>query len=241
MNLSNKEFKIIKKNNKFSQGSEGKLYYYDNYLIKIYYNHVINQKKEIINYILDKKDIKGCVLPKDKVYINGMFKGVSTDYYSGYKSLSKIYKNNLLSFKEKLEICKEIIEGLILLHENKIIHNNIDLDNIISNNENALLIDIDGGLPIEVISQEQFNYLIKGDQYSAAITILSYLYDFDFERYINKYGIEYFKMSLTSFPIKENLLNYISDLISNKANEFPYIDKYFNDLEEKTDVKRKIK
>lgn len=241
MNLSNEEFKKIKKHNKFNQGSEGKLYYYDNYLIKIYYNHVIDRKKETINYILDKENIEGCVLPKDKIYINGMFKGVSTDYYSGYKSLSKIYKNNQLSFKDKLEICKKITEALTLLHKNKIIHNNIDLDNIISNNTNALLIDIDGGIPFEVLSQDEFKHLVKSDQYSVAITILSYLYDFDFERYIYKYGIENFKMSLTGFPINENLLNYISDLISNNLNEYHYIDKYFKDLEEKSEIKRKLK
>ncbi|MFA5603527.1 MAG: hypothetical protein WDA12_01565 [Bacilli bacterium] len=241
MNLSGQEFKIIKKYNKFNQGSEGKLYYYDNYLIKIYYNHIINEKKETINYIIDKKNIEGCVLPRDKVYINGLFKGISTDYYSDYKPLSKTYKNNQLNFKDKLEICKKVTEALILLHKNKIIHNNVNLDNIISNNKNALLIDIDGGLPIEVLNQDEFQHLVKGDQYSAVITILSYLYNFDFERYIYKYGIENFKMSLTSFPIKENLLNYISDLISNNLNEYNYMNKYFNYLDEKTEIKRKRK
>ncbi len=232
--LTKEEFKHLKTKNKFSEGTEGKLYLYNNSLVKIYRRGIIENREEIIDYILTRDKINGCVLPNRKVYIQDEFKGITMDYYHNYKTLFKLINDKSISYKERLEICKEIIESVKTLHNNEIVHGDINLSNVIVSSDatDNLLIDIDGGLPKEIMCLQEFKNEIKNDQYTLMLLVMSLVYDFRFERYIYNYGINNFKEILTSFSIGKDLKNYIIRLINgdNCVNE--YIDEYLGDMKE---------
>ncbi len=74
MKLTKEEFMKIKKGNKFSEGTEAKLYKNNNQLLKIYKKHTLENKSDTIDYILMKEKVNGCVFPNDKIIMTTYLK-----------------------------------------------------------------------------------------------------------------------------------------------------------------------
>ena len=87
--FSDKEFKEIKRYNRINRGMEAVIYSYNDDILKVYLKKDLKYQERKINYILRKDKIKGCVMPKGKVYLDEKFIGISMDYYQDYITLGK--------------------------------------------------------------------------------------------------------------------------------------------------------
>ncbi|MDD2181121.1 MAG: protein kinase [Bacilli bacterium] len=234
IHYTGEEFNKIKMNNKLFQGGEAKLYRHNHELLKIYHKFVVDDKEESLDYILTRDRINGCVLPNNKIYIDEEFRGVSIFYYENYVPIFKSIGCKEINYKNRLLICRQMAEAVKNLHENEIVHTDINLHNIImnSNNDEALLIDNDSALPKELICKDDYQDEVRNDQYHLMVAVLTLAYDFNFERFIYKNDLNNFKEILSCFPIGRDLRKYIVNLIDNREKSEGYIDNYINDIKE---------
>ncbi len=157
------------------------------------------------------------------------------DLYENHLTLQNTIIKNRPTHIQKLKICKKIVEALKSLHNNGIIHSDINLNNIIIDEKfkDPLLIDIDGSIPKEVMTDSQYEKEIITEQYQMTILVLSYIYNFNFERYIYKNGLNKFKTNLHNFNINDEIKKYVINLINNdNETKFEYIDAYIDNLKD---------
>jgi serine/threonine protein kinase len=103
------------------------------------------------------------------------------------ETLKSYLLNNILSLEEKKRICKEIVNGLVIIHNNEILHRDLKLTNILVDSNNTIKIT-DFGLAVSIydvnkeevgtygyIAPEIFDgvdYTFKSDLYSLGIIFL---------------------------------------------------------------------
>jgi len=103
------------------------------------------------------------------------------------ETLKSYLLNNILSLEEKKRICKEIVNGLVIIHNNELLHRDLKLTNILVDSNNTIKIT-DFGLAVSIydvnkeevgtygyIAPEIFDgvdYTFKSDLYSLGIIFL---------------------------------------------------------------------
>ena len=120
---------------------------------KIYRKNQEERLKKEIEICKKVNDIKG--VPK---ILDFSEKHVDFEYKSGYQELFDLVQ--ILSFKEKILVCKQVSEILIACHDICITHRDIKLENILYNKDiqKTLLIDWDCSLELSNI-EERSQYL----------------------------------------------------------------------------------
>ena len=169
-----------------SKGNEGSVYYYKDYLIKIFKNTYVNDYVyhdaiidedgvKVFNkknkFTIKKYNAKGTKLPFNYVKINDKVKGTCIH---NYKYTTSIYSSSLLSFRMRLKIMQRLLYKLKELNDNYIYPADLssDIDNI-RNKGNVLL-----SLKLEpyIIDMDGCNvtYLEKEDKEETKKSINSY-------------------------------------------------------------------
>jgi serine/threonine protein kinase len=164
------------------EGYESYIYKVDGMLYKIFKTTdkkvLLNkQAKEEILHCLNIKHIK----PIDFIEINGVIQGYTEEEKIGYQTLD-MFQN---SRKEKLKILKNVLNELIILHNNGIIYGDLNLNNILVNNGDVCFCDLDNSCienyDFDVLSFNEQQYLNQAkssiylDNYMLNLVTISYL------------------------------------------------------------------
>lgn len=205
--------------------SESKIYLYNNLLFKIYNFFSIYNKEENVEANDTVNFIDGCIFPKSKIYINGIFKGITYEYYEEYKSLNRNLNN--IDLNSKINTLKKCSNNLKKMHLNNLVHTDINLYNIITNGEDILFIDMDSA----ILNIDDFDKAKSHDIVSYINTSLSYIYEIRFGEIIFKYGFDEFLKAIKNSSMSSKLKEYIiNSFIFMDADE--YVTDYLNDFDQ---------
>jgi tRNA A-37 threonylcarbamoyl transferase component Bud32 len=131
-------------------GGEGKIYRtYENLLVKIYSEEerryeTVKKIQRLIDLDLRNKYI---VWPKDIVYNNNEFVGYIMEEIRDAKGLDmyRIYSFLNISYKERFQICIDLLKMIQYLHDRNILIGDLKFDNILITNKTKELYIIDSG------------------------------------------------------------------------------------------------
>ena len=144
---------IIAKVDTIGKGGFGKVSLYRNatgskYAVKTSTRaekNLLHQYK-ILKYLRHRKICSNYLCVKGKVIHHGKF-GIVVNYLNDYTPLTRT-KNRNLSRKDKISIAKQLLEKLMLLHDNNIVHGDIKPANMLVNpyTKDARIIDFGGAV-----------------------------------------------------------------------------------------------
>lgn len=199
---------ILNKKIKTIDPEQKHLIYYNKYC-KLKLNDIKNRKHKDIEIINNNNNSIlsnlienfNCIIEKDKKYIN-----IIENY--GGKTLNEYIQKNKLNFDLGKNLIKDLLYGLKLMHDNKIVHRDVKIDNIVYNNKNFKYIDFNISLDLETYDKPNKISLGGNINYNISLDylILYYLY----------YFITYKKFNLT---------NRIIEIIAYKC-----LNKYKNNI-----------
>ncbi len=212
---------LYKKGNNFWSST---IYLKDDHLYKIYSKYFTPQNLNSINVLSNTPNLSDCVIPDGIIINDNKFIGVSVPYYKDYLNLENYLNNFDISYEQRLKLARKIIIGLQSLHQNKIIHNDLHMDNIIVKNEDIKLIDLDDTLmPGISYNLDNFKELQITDLFNCTIITLSIIYKLNFFPLAYQSRTKFLKLINNLFT-NTNLTTYLTTLLYNQnPNSYPNI------------------
>ncbi len=238
--ISNEELRKLKRNKKSIYGYEGKYYNFNDKILKLYLSDELKIREEVIDKLFASEKISNFLYPEEKAYFKNKFQGIILPTLDDYRTLFCSIDNDEITYKERLNHLSKITKCIKELHENGFAYFNLNLNKIVIAKNNVMLIEGDECYTKEWLKHKNFEDAKSVDQYSLMITSLSYMYRFNFQRYIIKNGVEEFKNILPLFPLGDDAINYIHNVVNKEVEEKEYVDNYLNDFRTKTCKKQRI-
>ena len=212
ININENEINKLKHFKTEDFNTESKLYTMDNLMYKIFFDNSIHieTKEQIINYLLEQNlNCKNIILPKNKIFINNIFKGYTMDYVQNSSSISSFVNDNNSNFslEKRKKFMLELNNSIKEIHKANMYYGDIHQGNIIIDNFDLYLIDIDS-LRINNISEHLMSLYrlkevsssntkkeenFKTDIIKMNIILLSLLYQADFELLYMRNGLKFLR------------------------------------------------
>lgn len=234
----------------------GFLYVKDNYtLYKIFHNlnYNINKRERNIDFLIDK-NVRNGILPINKIYMNNKFVGYSQQYIKHAKTFrDELFENNM-KFNNKIKIINDIFLALNDIHKYNVYIGDIHIDNLLYKDGCGYLIDYDD---IRFSRQDKFKqyYFIRynsfempidenknTDNIKMTISAISFLFNYNFEPFVRKCGIDPMLNLIDKMDINNNCKSNIYSNLSNYDGDLEYFNLCLNDFyeEEIENSKKKI-
>lgn len=105
-----------------------------------------NSKVEYLDifYLLKGNEFENLTMPKYELYVSDKPYGYVTDYLYKYKSVREYLRKTKITYKNKLEIIKRIINTIKKMHnELEIVHGDLNPSNIMIKDTNIEVVDFD--------------------------------------------------------------------------------------------------
>jgi len=198
---------------------------------------LFDEASDMIEYLLNIPDHESVIKPIDEIVLDksGLEKVKKNDkinyiipnekYYSGYRmkflknarTLISAYKENI-SYEEKVFYARQLFSALKHLHQ-YIVIGDIHSRNILISDNNAYIIDLDNSRKLNERFKAiecYYNISILGnygntrqtDIIKLYLEILGFILEFDFSKFIRKYGYSDFYDIITSCTLPDEILNF---------------------------------
>jgi serine/threonine protein kinase len=185
--------KVFTEKYKIAEGGEGNIYADKKYVYKLFKDqNELKTKERKVNYLIQTKLPKECIIPIDTITNNGSFIGYSMNKINNCEEIRKLSNKKFITI-EKITV-KDISDYFVKigntldsLHKNKIYVGDLNDQNILIDKNNVYLIDTDSwsinGIPCTV-AMDGFkdpqlvgsNFNEKTDYYSYAVLLFKSLF-----------------------------------------------------------------
>lgn len=149
----------------------------DGIIYKLEPTHVVSRFKEYFEILKSMEELSDCVFADEILYLDLKEYGYTTRYLDEYKNVNRIITKESLSIEYKKMIIYKIIQIIKKLHKNGVIHNDLQLFNILVSNTDIKLIDFDQLIIKGNILDSMYKKRVKGEIQYLNLLILSILYD----------------------------------------------------------------
>lgn len=149
----------------------------DGIIYKLEPTHIVSRFKEYFEILKSMEELSDCVFADEILYLDLKEYGYTTRYLDEYKNVNRIITKESLSIEYKKMIIYKIIQIIKKLHKNGVIHNDLQLFNILVSNTDIKLIDFDQLIIKGNILDSMYKKRIKGEIQYLNLLILSILYD----------------------------------------------------------------
>ena len=149
----------------------------DGIIYKLEPTHVVSRFKEYFEILKSMEELSDCVFADEILYLDLKEYGYTTRYLDEYKNVNRIITKESLSIEYKKMIIYKIIQIIKNLHKNGVIHNDLQLFNILVSNTDIKLIDFDQLIIKGNILDSMYKKRVKGEIQYLNLLILSILYD----------------------------------------------------------------
>ena len=145
----------------------------DGIIYKLEPTHIVSRFKEYFEILKSMEELSDCVFADEILYLDLKEYGYTTRYLDEYKNVNRIITKESLSIEYKKMIIYKIIQIIKKLHKNGVIHNDLQLFNILVSNTDIKLIDFDQLNILDIMYKKR----ITGEIQYLNLLILSILYD----------------------------------------------------------------
>ena len=149
----------------------------DGIIYKLEPTHIVSRFKEYFEILKSMEELSDCVFADEILYLDLKEYGYTTRYLDEYKNVIRIITKESLSIEYKKMIIYKIIQIIKNLHKNGVIHNDLQLFNILVSNTDIKLIDFDQLIIKGNILDSMYKKRVKGEIQYLNLLILSILYD----------------------------------------------------------------
>ena len=165
-----------------NDGYESVCFYNDKYFLKILRPEIITYERiEVINN-LDKVSSENTVTPKFLLKDKIGFLGYGTKSYMDYTPLYDLVNSDInskeekLSFEERKEIIKNLIEIFGFFYDNRFAYYDVHEGNFLYKEGKIKIIDMDSGM-FENIDSFTYNYSLRFSNRKLALLAITFLYN----------------------------------------------------------------
>ena len=106
----------------------------DGIIYKLEPTHIVSRFKEYFEILKSMEELSDCVFADEILYLDLKECGYTTRYLDEYKNVNGIITKESLSIEYKKMIIYKIIQIIKNLHKNGVIHNDLQLFNILISN-----------------------------------------------------------------------------------------------------------
>ena len=149
----------------------------DGIIYKLEPTHIVSRFKEYFEILKSMEELSDCVFADEILYLDLKEYGYTTRYLDEYKNVNRIITKESLSIEYKKMIIYKIIQIIKNLHKNGVIHNDLQLFNILISNTDIKLIDFDQLIIKGNILDNMYKKRVKGEIQYLNLLILSILYE----------------------------------------------------------------
>lgn len=182
----------------------------DGIIYKLEPTHVVSRFKEYFEILKSMEELSDCVFVDEILYLDSKECGYTTNYLDEYKNVNRIITKESLSIEQKKMIIYKIIQTIKNLHKNGVIHNDLQLFNILVSNTDIKLIDFDQLIIKGNILDSMYKKRVKGEIQYLNLLILSILY----EKNLSYKSLEEQRVLINELSVNSEFKGYLNNCLS---------------------------
>ena len=182
----------------------------DGIIYKLEPTHVVSRFKEYFEILKSMEELSDCVFADEILYLDLKEYGYTTRYLDEYKNVNRIITKESLSIEYKKMIIYKIIQIIKNLHKNGVIHNDLQLFNILVSNTDIKLIDFDQLIIKGNILDSMYKKRVKGEIQYLNLLILSILYD----KNLSYKSLEEQRVLINEFSLNSEFKEYLNNCLN---------------------------
>lgn len=182
----------------------------DGIIYKLEPTHVVSRFKEYFEILKSMEELSDCVFADEILYLDLKEYGYTTRYLDEYKNVNRIITKESLSIEYKKMIIYKIIQIIKNLHKNGVIHNDLQLFNILVSNTDIKLIDFDQLIIKGNILDSMYKKRVKSEIQYLNLLILSILY----EKNLSYKSLEEQRVLINELSVNSEFKGYLNNCLS---------------------------
>ena len=182
----------------------------DGIIYKLEPTHIVSRFKEYFEILKSMEELSDCVFADEILYLDSKEYGYTTRYLDEYKNVNRIITKESLSIEYKKMIIYKIIQIIKNLHKNGVIHNDLQLFNILVSNTDIKLIDFDQLIIKGNILDSMYKKRVKGEIQYLNLLILSILYD----KNLSYKSLEEQRVLINELSVNSEFKGYLNNCLS---------------------------
>lgn len=172
--------------------------------------NITSRFREYFEILKSMEELHDCVFADEILYLDSKECGYTTKYLGEYKNVNRIITKESLNIECKRKIIYKIIQTIKNLHENGVIHNDLQLFNILIFNTDIKLIDFDQSIIKGTIFDSMYKKRIKCEIQYLNLLILSILY----EKNLSYISLDEQKILIDELNVNSEFKEYLNNCLN---------------------------